>query len=78
MQISALYGTPRYTSAYPTFVTAAMAVGGAQGASYRLSTDAIMFSSIAIGPEGALCASQSHRRLCHVSLHAPTPRLACD
>ena len=58
-QISALYGTPRYTSAYPTFVTAAMAVGGAQGASYRLSTDAIMFSSIALGPEGASCAMQS-------------------
>ena len=48
-----MYGTPRYTSAYPTFITAALAVGGAQGGAYRLSTDAIMFSSIALGPEGA-------------------------
>ena len=51
-----MYGTPRYTSAYPTFVTAALAVGGAQGGSYRLSTGAVMFSSIALGPEGGLPA----------------------
>ena len=58
LQISAKYGTPRYTDAYPTFITAAMAVGGAQGASYRLSTKAVMFSSIAIGPEGACPAAR--------------------
>ena len=50
-----MYGTPRYTDAYPTFITAALSVGGAQGGSYRLSTQAIMFSSAALGPEGARC-----------------------
>ena len=50
-QISAKYGTSRYT-----FVTAALAAGGAQGGAHRLDTGAMMFSSIALGPNGAFAA----------------------
>jgi hypothetical protein len=55
-QVSAKFGTAR-----EAFITATLAAGGAQGGAHRLDTGAQMFSSLALGPNGASFAHTAAR-----------------